>query len=215
MSRLIVTIDGPSGAGKSTVSKAVAQRANLPHLDTGAFYRAATLAVLRSGADISDPDAVADVVGAISLDQNNGQMFLDGVEVSSEIRGDQVTGAVSSLSAHPEVRQILVGHQREWIDHQGGQGVVEGRDIGSVVFPDATLKIYLDARAEVRASRRARQVGDDPDEVIEELARRDHVDSTREASPLTVPYGAIVVDTSDLDFDEVVERVLTLISAES
>ena len=214
MRKLIVTVDGPSGTGKSTVSKAVAQRANLPHLDTGAFYRAATLAALRSGVDLEDADAVADVVAGLSVDQDNGRMFLDGADVSDEIRGDQVTGAVSALSAHPEVRQILVGLQRDWIAHHGGQGVVEGRDIGSVVFPDATLKVYLEARLEVRASRRAHQVGDDPDDVIEELARRDHVDSTRDASPLTVPDGAIVVDTSDLAFDEVVERVLSLIPDE-
>ena len=215
VSELIITVDGPSGTGKSTVSKAVAQRTKLPHLDTGAFYRAATLAVLRSGVDLEDPDAVADVVRAQSMDQDDGRMFLDGVDVSEEIRGEQVTASVSSLSAFPEVRQILVTHQRDWVDHHGGHGVVEGRDIGSVVFPDATLKIYLEARAEVRASRRARQVGDDPADVIDELARRDHVDSTREASPLTVPEGAIVVDTSELDFDEVVELVLSLIPVES
>jgi cytidylate kinase len=215
MSGVIVTVDGPSGTGKSTVSKAVAQKANLPHLDTGAFYRAATLAVLRSGVDLGDQNAVAKVVSVLSLDQDDGRMFLDGVDVSEEVRSDRVTSAVSSLSAHAEVRQILVGHQRDWIDHHGGQGVVEGRDIGSVVFPDAALKIYLDARPEVRASRRAHQVGEDPDDVIEELARRDHVDSTREASPLKVPDGAIVVDTSDLDFDQVVERVLSLLPLES
>jgi cytidylate kinase len=215
MSGVIVTVDGPSGTGKSTVSKAVAQKADLPHLDTGAFYRAATLAVLRSGVDFGDQSAVGEVVRVLSLDQDDGRMFLDGVDISEEIRSDRVTSAVSSLSAHPEVRQILVGHQRDWIDHHGGHGVVEGRDIGSVVFPDATLKIYLDARPEVRALRRAHQVGEDPDDVIEELVRRDHVDSTREASPLKVPEGAIVVDTSDLDFDQVVEKVLSLIPVES
>jgi cytidylate kinase len=215
VNRLIITVDGPSGTGKSTVSKAVAVRANLPHLDTGAFYRAATLAALRSEVDLEDSDAVGNVVKNLSMDQDKGHMFLDGEDVSDEIRGDRVTGAVSSLSTHPKVREMLVRHQRDWVDQHGGQGVVEGRDIGSVVFPDAALKIYLDARAEVRASRRALQVGDDPDDVIKELERRDHIDSTRPASPLTVPEGAIVVDTSDLDFDAVVERVLSLIPVES
>jgi cytidylate kinase len=212
---MIVTVDGPSGTGKSTVSKAVASRAGLPHLDTGAFYRAATLAALREAIDLADADAAVAVVGEISLDQDSGRMFLDGKDVSSEIRGDRVTGAVSQVSSHPEVRRILVNHQRSWVAEHESRAVVEGRDTGSVVFPDATLKIYLDARLEVRAKRRARQVGDDPDHVIRELARRDLLDSTREASPLTVPDGAVIVDTSDLTFDEVVEKVLSLISTKS
>ena len=212
---MIVTIDGPSGAGKSTVSKAVASMAGLPHLDTGAFYRAATLAVLREATDLADADAVAAVVNGISLDQNEGLMFLDRDDVSHEIRGDRVTDAVSELSAHPEVRRILVSHQRSWVTEHDGRAVVEGRDIGSVVFPDATLKIYLDARPEVRAVRRATQVGDDPVHVIEDLARRDHLDSNREASPLTIPDGAVIIDTSELAFDEVVDKILSLISAKS
>ena len=142
-------------------------------------------------------------------------MFLDGDDVSVDIRGERVTDAVSQISSHPEVRRILVSRQRGWVAEHEGRAVVEGRDIGSVVFPDATLKIYLDARPEVRARRRASQVGDDPDQVIEDLAKRDHLDSTREASPLTVPDGAVIVDTSDLTFDEVVEKIVSLISAKS
>jgi cytidylate kinase len=212
---MIVTVDGPGGTGKSTVSKAVAAEAGLPHLDTGAFYRAGTLAVLREGIDLEDSRAVVAVVAGISLDQDEGLMFLDGEDVSSEIRGDRVTVAASQVSSHPGVREILVDHQRAWVAEHGGRAVVEGRDIGSVVFPDAALKIYLDARPEVRAKRRATQVGDDPDQVMKELARRDHLDSSREASPLTVPDGAVIIDTSDLTFDEVVEKVLSLISAKS
>ncbi|MCH7583301.1 MAG: (d)CMP kinase [Acidobacteria bacterium] len=212
---MIVTIDGPSGTGKSTVSKAVASMAGLPHLDTGAFYRAATLAALSEAIDLADANAVGAVVSGISLDQNRGLMFLDGDDVSVEIRGERVTDAVSQVSSHAEVRRILVSRQRGWVAEHEGRAVVEGRDIGSVVFPDATLKIYLDARPEVRAMRRASQVGDDPDQVIEDLARRDHLDSTREASPLTVPDGAVIVDTSDLTFDEVVEKIVSLISAKS
>ena len=143
---MIVTIDGPSGTGKSTVSKAVASKAGLPHLDTGAFYRAATLAALREAVDLGDANAVGAVVSGISLDQNRGLMFLDGDDVSADIRGERVTDAVSQVSSHPEVRRILVSRQRGWVAEHEGRAVVEGRDIGSVVFPDATLKIYLDAR---------------------------------------------------------------------
>jgi cytidylate kinase len=212
---MIVTVDGPSGTGKSTVSKAVASRAGLPHLDTGAFYRAATLAALREGIDLADSDAVVDMVSGMSMDQDNGLMFLDGEDVSTEVRGERVTNAVSQVASHPEVRRILVSHQRAWVAEHGGRAVVEGRDIGSVVFPAATLKIYLDARPKVRAMRRATQVGEDPERTIEDLARRDHLDASRDASPLTIPDGAVTVDTSDLTFDQVVERVLSLISAKS
>ncbi len=212
---MIVTVDGPSGTGKSTVSKAVASKAGLPHLDTGAFYRAATLAALREVIDLADSDAVVDVVNGMSLEQDNGIMFLDGEDVSAEIRGDRVTNAVSQIASYPEVRRILVSHQRAWVAEHGGRVVVEGRDIGSVVFPAATLKIYLHARPEVRALRRATQVGEDPDRIIGDLARRDHFDATRDASPLTIPDGAVTIDTSELTFDQVVERVLSLIVAKS
>lgn len=209
---LIVTVDGPGGTGKSTVSKEVARRAGLPHLDTGAFYRAATLAALRSGVAVDDEQAVVEVVRELRLDQNQGVMYLDGEDISTEIRNDDVTSAVSQVSAHPRVRSRLVEHQREWVSHHGGRAVVEGRDIGSVVFPNATLKVYLDASPEVRARRRALQDGDDPEMVIADLARRDQFDSTRKASPLTVPEGAVVVDTSGMTFQEVVETVLGLIA---
>jgi cytidylate kinase len=212
VSELIVTVDGPGGSGKSTVSKEVARRAGLPHLDTGAFYRAATLAALRTGVDLGDEDQVVKVVTSLQLDQAGGAMYLNGEDVSAEIRGDQVTAAVSEVSAHPSVRILLVDHQRQWVADHGGRAVVEGRDIGSVVFPDATVKIYLDASPEIRARRRAIQDGDDPDHVIADLARRDRLDSTRKASPLTVPEGAHVVDTSGLTLDEVVEHVMTVIS---
>jgi cytidylate kinase len=209
---LIVTIDGPGGTGKSTVSKAVAQQAGLPHLDTGAFYRAATLAALRAGVDMGDEEAVLDVVRTLQMDQSQGVMILNGEDISAEIRGEEVTAAVSQVSAHPNVRSRLVDHQRKWVNQHGRRAVVEGRDIGSVVFPNATLKIYLDASPEVRARRRALQDGDDPAMVIADLVRRDQLDSTRQASPLTIPEGAEVVDTSSMTFDEVVESVLALIA---
>jgi len=142
-------------------------------------------------------------------------MFLDGQDVSDEIRGEEVTSAVSVVSAHPRVRRLLVEEQRTWIEEHAGNGVVEGRDIGSVVFPDAELKVYLDASPEVRAWRRARETGEDYDAVLADLNRRDRLDSTRPASPLKIPEGAVIVDTSKLAFDEVVEHLLGLIRARS
>ena len=211
VSDLIVTLDGPSGTGKSTVSRAVAAKMGLPHLDTGAFYRAATLAVIRAGVDPDHDEAVTGVVDNSGLDQEEGRMFLDGGDVSKEIRGPDVTAIVSRIAANPAVRRILVSHQREWVARHGGRAVIEGRDIGSVVFPDATLKIFLDARPEVRASRRAVETGRDHASVMEDLGRRDHLDSTRAVSPLTIPEDAVVIDTSDLRFDEVVARVVELV----
>lgn len=212
---LIVTIDGPSGTGKSTVSRAVARAVGLPHLDTGAFYRAATVAVLAAGVDPEDRERAEDLVADIDLDQTDGVTLLDGRDVSAEIRDDPVNQSVSAVSAHPGVRSQLVGLQREWVDDQGGRAVVEGRDIGSVVFPDADLKVYLDARPEIRAMRRARERGGDPADVAQTMARRDRLDSTRETSPLTIPDGAVVVDTSEMTFDQVVEHVIGLIQAKS
>jgi cytidylate kinase len=209
---MIVTMDGPGGTGKSTVSRVVARKAGLPHLDTGAFYRAATLAVIRAGVDPSDPEAVRDVVSAMTMAQEADRMYLDGEDVSSEIRGEAVTAAVSAVSAHPEVRGLLVERQRAWAEEHGG-GVVEGRDIGSVVFPNADVKVFLDASAEVRARRRALETGESFDDVLADLNRRDQLDSSRQASPLTVPDGAVVVDTSELSFDEVVDRLMGLIAA--
>lgn len=208
---MIVTMDGPGGTGKSTVSRAVAEIAGLPHLDTGAFYRAATLAVIRAEIDLDHGEAVAGVISNAAFDQSDGRMMLDGADVSVDIRSDQVTSAVSQVSSHPEVRELLVQHQRKWIADHGGRGVVEGRDIGTVVFPEAEVKVYLDATPEVRARRRALQSGADPDRVLDDLARRDQIDSSRDASPLAVPEGATVVDTSDMTFDEVVNLVLALI----
>lgn len=211
---MIVTLDGPGGTGKSTVSRVVAHKAGLPHLDTGAFYRAATLAVIEAGVDPSDGDAVVDIVSGLELSQEAGRMYLDGRDVSTAIRGEAVTAAVSAVSAHPGVRSILVDMQRAWIAEHGG-GVVEGRDIGSVVFPEAPVKVFLDATAEVRARRRALETGESFESVLVDLDRRDRLDSSRTTSPLSVPRGAVVLDTSELSFDEVVEEVLELIRAKS
>lgn len=210
---LIVTIDGPSGSGKSTVSRAVAAAAGLPHFDTGAFYRVATLAALREGVDLEDQAEVARAVESHAVDYDDGVVRLDGTDVSNEIRGEAVTDAVSTVAAHPDVRVMLVEAQRRWVESRGGRAVVEGRDIGSVVFPDAQIKIFLDARPEARAARRSRQSGAPVEKVLEDMRRRDAIDSTRTASPLTVPVGAAVVDTSEMGFDEVVGVVHGMIRA--
>lgn len=210
---LIVTLDGPSGTGKSTVSRLLARRLAIPYLDTGAFYRAATLAALAAGADLSDAEDVGRIVAEAEFSQRGDRMILNGEDVSETIRSAEVTLHVSEVSGHPSVRALLVGHQRAWLDANGRQAVVEGRDIGSVVFPNASHKIYLDARPEVRAARRADQVGDkDTTEVLADIQRRDHLDSTRAASPLTIPDDAIVLDTSDLDIDQVVDRIVALVA---
>jgi CMP/dCMP kinase len=205
---LIVTLDGPAGTGKSTVSKEVASRLGLPRLDTGAFYRAAGLAAIRAGIDLADHQAVASFVAGISLDQQDDRMLLDGLDVSEEIRSQAATEASSLVSTQPEVRGLLVVYQREWVARHDNRAVVEGRDIGSVVFPDATVKVYLDARPEVRAQRRADQTGKEQAGVLAELSARDERDSTRQASPLIVPDGAVVIDTSDMTVGEVVDTIV-------
>lgn len=212
---MIVTVDGPAGTGKSTVSRVLANRTGLPHLDTGAFYRAATVLVIRAGADPTDAIAVVRSVADLWFDQIDGRMYVDGDDLSEAIRSETVTANVSAVSAHPALRERMVSIQRDWIKRHDGDGVVEGRDIGSVVFPDADLKIYLDASPEVRAERRARQSGEDTEEVLIAQRRRDEIDSTRESSPLTVPEDAVVVDTSELTFEEVVDLLVELVASRS
>ncbi len=212
----VVAIDGPGGVGKSTVSRRVAEALGLPYLNTGAYYRAATVAVLRSGLDPDDGPAVAAEVGRRAFSFEAGRMFLDGEDVTEATRTPEVTAAVSAVAAHPEVREHMVAAQQGWMAAHGGQGVVEGRDIGTVVLPDAPLKVFLDARPEVRAARRAadREArGVDAGAVQADLARRDRIDSTRDASPLVAADDAVEIDTSDLGIDEVVERVLDLAQA--
>lgn len=210
MRPLIVTIDGPAGTGKSTVSRRAAERLDLPHLDTGAFYRAAALVAVRAAVDLDDESAVAGVVTTAFFDQIEGKMLVDGEDVSREIRVPSIASASSTVAAHPRVRAALVEHQRCWVELHGGSAVVEGRDIGSVVFPEAAVKIFLEADATIRAERRARETGQELDAAFAEQERRDHRDSSRPDSPLTIPEGATVVDTSSLNIDQVVDRVVQL-----
>lgn len=211
---MIVAIDGPAGAGKSTVGRAVADRLGLQYLDTGAMYRAITFAALRRGLDPTDEDDVAELSAAVDLSVDSGPngtvVIVDGVDATIEIRGREVTSAVSAVAANSRVRSELVRRQRRWVsDHAGG--VVEGRDIGSVVFPDATLKLYVTATPRVRAERRVAEIGGDVAEVEASIIERDRKDSTRTDSPLTEANGSILLDTSGLSIDEVVDRVLGLL----
>ena len=209
---MIVAIDGPGGSGKSTVSRNLAHRLGWNHLDTGAYYRAATLAVLRDGADPVDEQAVIKAVAGHRFDQDRGQMLLDNEDVSAAIRSSDVTAVVSAVSSHPELRKLLVREQRKWVGGRGGDTVVEGRDIGTVVFPDADLKVWLEASAAERARRRAQETGSDLFAVEADLARRDRADSDRTISPQQPAFDAIHLDTTGLTVEAVVDRILALLS---
>jgi len=211
---VVIAIDGPGGVGKSTVSSRVAAALGLPHLDTGSTYRAAGLMALRSGADVGDADAVVEAIRGAHITIELGVVSVDGIEVTQELRGDGVTAASSAVAVHSEVRAGIVALQRAWVAEHGGSAVVEGRDIGTVVFPDAPVKIYLTARPEVRAARRANdeEAGSKSrEQIAADLAARDHADSTRATSPLRPADDAVIVDTSDLDIDGVVETILGVV----
>jgi cytidylate kinase len=195
----VIAIDGPAGAGKSTVSRRLAEALGLQRLDTGAMYRAVAWSALDQGIDPTDAEAVTGIARSARIEVGE-RVTAGGVDVTEAIRSPEVNRAVSAVAANPDVRQVLVERQRRWVVEHGG-GVVEGRDIGSVVFPDASLKIYLTASPEERARRRSEEGSDG-------VARRDRLDSTRAASPLEVADGARVVDTTERSVDAVVEEVL-------
>ena len=206
----MIAIDGPGGSGKTTVSRALAKALGVAHLDTGAFYRAVTLAALRAG--LSAPSDLAALAERIDLRYEDGHMYLDGEDVCEAIRSEAVNAFVSVVSAEPAVRRAMVERQRRWVEEHGNRAVVEGRDIGTVVFPHAELKIFLVARPEIRASRRAHEL-DSPgvENVKQDLARRDHLDSSRAVSPLSPAEDAVTLDTSDVTVPDVVEHILTLL----
>jgi cytidylate kinase len=211
---VVIAVDGPGGVGKSTVASRVAIAAGLPHLDTGSTYRAAGLTALRSGAPLDDSNAVLAALEGVDIRIVDGIVGIDGVDVTEDLRSDEVTRASSVVATHGKVRERIVALQQTWVADMGGSAVVEGRDIGTVVFPDAPVKIYLTARPEIRAARRsgdAEAADKSTDQIAAELAARDHADSNREASPLRPADDAEIIDTSDLSIDGVVERVLVLV----
>ncbi len=195
----VIAIDGPAGSGKSTVSRALADRLGMDRLDTGAMYRAVTWAALDRRIDPADQPAVAELARTLVISVGE-RVEVDGRDVTEAIRGPEVSGVVSVVAANTGVRAVLVQRQRQWVAERGG-GVVEGRDIGSVVFPDADVKVYLTASADERSRRR-------PEEHPDALSRRDRMDSTRAVSPLGVADGALVIDTTDRPVVDIVEAVV-------
>jgi len=209
----VIAIDGPAGSGKSTVARRLADRLSLKYLDTGAMYRAIAFAAIRQGLDPVDVEPVAALASVTDVSVDDGTVLVDGVDASVEIRGPEVSRAVSVVAANPAVRDEMRTRQRVWaVEHRGG--VIEGRDIGTVVFPDALLKVYLTADPEVRAARRAKELTDMAyDTVAADIARRDAADQGRSHSPLVEADDAVTVDTSGLEIDEVVEAIAGLVRA--
>ena len=214
---LIIAIDGPSGVGKSTTSKLVAKALAVPHIDTGAMYRAIALAAIRSRIALDDAAALERLASASTIEFAAGsppRIFLNGEDVSGLIRTPEISMAASTVSAVPQVRRVLVRLQQQMGRTNGG--VLEGRDIGTVVFPETPHKFFLTARPEVRAMRRfeelrARGVDPDFDDTLAETMKRDRQDSTRADSPLSVNETYTSIDTSDLTIDQVVERIVAAV----
>ncbi len=207
----VIAIDGPAGSGKSTVARRLADRLDLEYLDTGAMYRAVAFAAIRQGLDPVDVEPVAALATTMELSVSDGEVVVDGVDASVEIRGPEVSRAVSVVAANPAVRDEMRTRQRVWaVEHRGG--VIEGRDIGTVVFPDALLKVYLTADPAVRAARRAKEMTDlEYDTVAADIARRDAADQGRSHSPLVEADDAVTVDTTGLEIEQVVELIAEMV----
>jgi cytidylate kinase len=207
----VIAIDGPAGAGKSTVARALAARLGLEYLDTGAMYRGVTFAALRRGIDPDDVEPVAHHANPLVPAAVDTTVKVDGDDATLEIRGPEVTRAVSTVAANPLVRTELRRRQVQWAQEHGG-GVIEGRDIGSVVFPDAELKLYLTASPEVRAGRRHKEVADlQYEEVAASIAERDALDQGRDTNPLVEAPDALIIDTTDRPVDDIVDEILGLL----
>jgi CMP/dCMP kinase len=208
----VIAIDGPAGSGKSTVARGLARHLGLDYLDTGAMYRAITFAALRRGVDPGDAEPTAEIARTVDLQVSTEGVWVDGVDATIEIRGPEVSRAVSLVAANPAVRAELVRRQREWATERGG-GVLEGRDIGTVVFPDADLKVYLTARPDVRAERRAAEITQlDYETVAADMARRDALDQGRTDSPLRQADDAVEIDTSELTVDQIIDELAGMVS---
>lgn len=215
-SGLVVAVDGPSGSGKSSTARGVADRLGLAYLDTGAMYRAMTWALLQRGTDLNDAEAIARDAEHVTISSGTDPLAptieVDGHDVSGPIRGVDVTANVSLVAAVPRVRELLVLRQRETVEASPDGIVVEGRDIGSVVLPDAPVKIYLVADPAARAARRAAELGGiDASATEADLARRDEIDSTRAASPLAKAPDAVEIDGTHLTLDQVVDAIVALV----
>ncbi|MTA93633.1 MAG: (d)CMP kinase [Actinobacteria bacterium] len=206
----VVAIDGPAGAGKSTVARLVADEIGVPYLDTGAMYRCVALAVLRRGVSHGDVDEIASIAESVEITLHADTVLLDGQDVSTEIRTSEVGAVVSIIAAMTPVRNSMRSQQQKWIADHGG-GVVEGRDIGTVVLPHADVKIFLTASAQERAARRVQQSGGDLAQVAKEIEDRDHLDSTRQDSPLQPASDAVHVDTTGLSISEVVASIVAIV----
>ena len=215
---MIVSIDGPVGVGKTSVAKAVAHQLGLLHIDTGAMYRALAWKALEKDLDPGDPKAMTELAEQTRIHLENSpegpRVYCDGTDVTEEIRSPDVTSIVSQVSAHEGLRHQVVEQQRR-LGEQGSV-IMEGRDIGSVVFPDADAKIYLDASVEARTERRLRELESKGipcsfEEIHRTVEERDHLDRTREVSPLVIPESAKVIDTSNMTFNEVVEKVVRVV----
>jgi cytidylate kinase len=204
----IIAIDGPAGSGKSTIAKALAKRLNLEYLDTGAMYRAVALISIQQKVEIKDEKQVLAIAKEMDFNFEDGLCVVNGFDATKEIRGSEVTRVVSVVAAMPTVRQEMVERQRLWVEERNG-GVVEGRDIGSVVFPKAKVKVYLTASEEVRAERRIEQEETlDASKVADSIRKRDEADKGRSTSPLVRSEGAIEIDTSLMGVEETIEEVL-------
>lgn len=207
----VIAIDGPAGAGKSTIARALAKRLGLQYLDTGAMYRAVTFAAMERGLSLDNAAAVGAFARSVALEVSESGVTVDGLDATTAIRTPEVTAAVSKVAANSEVRTEMRARQQLWAAQHGG-GVIEGRDIGSVVFPDAELKLYLTASPRIRAQRRVAEAGGDVDEIEAAIAARDHYDSNRADSPLTFADGSIVVDTTGSSIDDVLAHIAELMS---
>ena len=207
--RRVIAIDGPAGAGKSTIARAVARSLGIQYLDTGAMYRAVTVEAARLGLPLADDGAMSAFVESAVIEVGLDTVTINGHDVTTAIRTGETSKLVSIVATLSGVRSQLRQRQQSWVDERGG-GVVEGRDIATVVFPDALLKVYLTASPLVRAQRRVTQFGGDVEVIAKEIAARDQVDSTRADSPLSAASDSVVVDTSDRTIDDVVSEIVRL-----
>jgi cytidylate kinase len=205
---MVIAIDGPAGAGKSTVARGVAGELGFTYLDSGAMYRCVALAAQQAGADLDDGEGVGALAERLGIDLDGRRVLLDGADVTEEIRAPEVSSAASQVSVHPRVREAMVARQRQLI--AGGNYVAEGRDIGTVVSPEAPLKVFLTASDEERARRRAAETGEDVEEVLAAQRRRDARDIEREHGALRPAEDAVELDTSSVDIEEVVARIVSI-----